>query len=184
MKGKKNNKFSILLYVVVLFSIFTMFAGMFIMYYKNVIKKDDTNVVIKELNMLASFDSSNQINIHGIKPGDERVVSFSIENFSEDTIGKYKIIAEIITPLFNMSDDNFVYSITSESNSKDESNKLVNVTDTPVPVVTKDLGTGIITPMSKHDYKLLIKLNKDADLKKYTKDSIFSLRVKISVGDN
>ena len=60
MDNKKTNKFSILLYIVVLLSIFAMFAGMFYMYYKNVIKKDDTNVIVKNLNMLVSFDNNSQ----------------------------------------------------------------------------------------------------------------------------
>lgn len=180
----KSKKFSIILYIVVLLSIFAMFAGMFYMYYKNVIKKDDTNVIVKNLNMLVSFDNNSQINIHGIKPGHEESLSFSIENYSEDTIGNYKIIAEIITPLSNMSDENFVYYIEGETDNKDTSNRVVNVSNTPVPVITKELGSGTITPNNKHNYKLTIKLNNNADAKKYSKDSLFSLRIKISVGDN
>ena len=184
MDNKKTNKFSILLYIVVLLSIFAMFAGMFYMYYKNVIKKDDTNVIVKNLNMLVSFDNNSQINIHGIKPGQEESISFSVENYSEDTIGKYRIIAEVITPLSNMIDENFVYSLEGETENKDTSNRVVSIIDTPVPVVSKELGSASITPNNKHNYKLTVKLNKDVDSKKYSKDSLFSLRIKITVGDN
>ena len=184
MNNKKSNKFSILLYIVVLLSIFAMFAGMFYMYYNNVIKKDETNVVVKKLNMLLTFDKNNQINIHGIKPGYGESISFSVENYSEDTIGNYKIIAEVITPLSNMSDENFVYTLEGESESKDTSNRVVIVNETPVPVVTKELGSASITPNNKHNYKFTIKLNKNVDAKKYPKDSLFSLRIKIVVGDD
>ncbi len=181
MKGKKIH---ILIYILVLLSVFAMFAGCFYMYYKNVIKKDDTNVIVKNLNMLVSFDKSSQINIHNIKPGFEDNITFTVENYSEDTIGNYKVIAEIITPLSNMSDDNFLYTIESTSQSKDTSNKLINISDVPVPVMTKELGSATITPNNIHSYKITIKLKDNADKSKYLNDSLFSLRIKISVDNN
>ena len=154
------------------------------MYYKRVIKSDNTNVVVRNLNMLVSFDKSSQINIHNIKPGFEDNISFSVENFSNDTIGNYKIIAEVITPLSNIVDDNFVYTIEGVSDSNDTSNRVANVSETPIPVATKEIGNATITPNNKHTYNIIIKLKKDADKNKYSKETLFSLRIKVSVDSN
>ena len=89
----------------------------------------------------------------------------------------------MITPLSNISDENFVYTVEGESESKDTSNKLINITETPVPVVTKDLSNAYITPNNTHSYKITFKLKSDADAKKYT-NNLFSVKVKIANDNN
>jgi hypothetical protein len=83
-----------------------------------------------------------------------------------------------------MSDEDFVYEIESECASKDISNKLVSVSSTPVPVVTKDLGSGVITPNTTHTYTITYKIKDNADGKKYPNGNIFSSRIKIINDDN
>ena len=57
-----------------------------------------------------------------------------------------------------MIDENFVYTLSSKSNSNDKTNVIVNKNETPIPIVTKELGSAIITPGNSHEYTLNIKL--------------------------
>ena len=180
----KDKKINAIIYLVVLLAVIAMLIGTSYAYHvKKERQKDNTNVTVKNLDMLLMFNNGDQVNGKNLKPGWEESLEFSLENFSNDTIGKYKIVLEIITPLSNISDENFVYSIEGESESKDTSNKVITITDTPVPVVTKDLTNGVITPQNKHNYKVTFKLNKEANSKKYV-NSLFAVRVRISNDNN
>ena len=184
MKDSKKKKTGTLLYLIVLLSVFAMFIGTSYAYHiKKLKEKDNTNVTVKNLDMLLMFNKGNQVNGKNIKPGWEESLEFSLENFSEDTIGKYKIVLEIITPLSNISDENFVYTLEGVSESKDTSNKVINVNETPIPVATKDLTNAVITPQNTHSYKITFKLKKDADAKKYV-NSLFSVMIKIANDNN
>ena len=171
-----NNKKNTILYIIVFIFVFVMFAATSYAYYKKVIKKDDSKEV-SNYNMLVNFDKTNQINSSNLNNGYEEVREFTIENFSDDTIGKYSITFDIITPLSNMVDNDFIYTLESVSDSKDTSNKTVDISETPVPVLSKTLGSGVITPKTTHTYKLTIKLNNN----KYKADSLFSANIKISI---
>ena len=172
-----NKKLNTILYVVVFVFIFIMFIATSYAYYKRVIKKDDTKKAVSNFNMLVMFDSSNVINANNLKNGYNMVKEFSVENYSDDTIGKYNVEFEIVTPLSNMVEEEFVYTLDSESISKDTTNKLINISETPVPVLSKKLGTAVITPKNTHNYKLTIKLNNN----KYAKNSLFNAIVKITI---
>lgn len=173
-----NKKLNTILYILVFVFVFVMFIATSYAYYKKVIKKDE-NKEVANFSMLVNFDKTSQINASNLKNGFEEVREFTIENYSEDTIGKYNISLEIITPLSNMIDDDFVYTLESVSDSKDTSNKTISIDETPVPVLTKDLGTGTITPKNTHTYKLTIKLNNN----KYVNDSLFNSNIKISINN-
>lgn len=177
MREQKQKKISTILYVIVLIAVFVMFLGTSYLYYVKVIKGDEKNVSVKNFDMLLMFDNGNQINGHNIKAGYEETKEFTIENYSSDTIGKYKIVLEVITPLSNISNDNFVYVLEGVSDSKDNTNKVVNITETPVPILTKDLGSAVITPKTKHSYKLTVRLNKGNNI---VNDNMFSLKIKIA----
>ena len=181
MSKSKSKKFHIMLYLVVLVAVFAMFIATSYAYYKKIIKeKDESNLNIKYVNMLTTFYSPDQINGYNIKPGWEKEVEFTIENSSEDTIGNYKISFEIITPLSNMSDEDFVYTITGSSESKDNSNVVINKIDTPIPVLNRDIGLGSITPNNTHTYKITLKLKDNADIKKYSsKNYLFAGKIKV-----
>ncbi len=182
MNKSKTKKFNIMLYLIVLVAVFAMFITTSYSYYKKVIKeKDNSNLDIKYVNMLTTFYNPNQINGYNIKPGWEKVIDFTIENSSEDTIGNYKISFEIITPLSNMTDEDFVYTITGSSESKDTSNVVINKIDTPIPVLNRDIGTGSITPKNTHTYTITLKLKDDADIKKYSsKNYLFAGKIKVN----
>ena len=80
-------------------------------------------------------------------------------------------------------DDLFSYLISifstleGTSISKDTSNKVVNVNETPVPVLTKTIGTASITPKNTHTYKLKINLKNN----NYSKNSLFNTKIKITI---
>jgi hypothetical protein len=181
MENKKSKKFNIILYIIVLLAMAIMFASFYFLYQKKVVEPSTKETVVNKFQMLLMFNKDDQINGHNIKPGWEDSREFSIENFSSDTIGKYNIILEIITPLSNMIDENFVYTLVGESESSDTSNKVINVSETPVPVVTRDLGTAVITPKNKENYKITFSLKKGT--KKYPSENIFSVKIKIVNAD-
>ena len=184
MKERNPRKLSVTLYLVVFLAVIAMLIGTYYAYHvKTIREKDKTNVTVKNLDMLLMFNNGNQVNGKNLKPGWEESVEFSLENFSEDTMGKYKIVIEIITPLSNISDENFVYTITGESESKDTSNKVININETPVPVVTKDLTNAVITPKNTHSYKVTFRLKDSAKGKNYS-NSLFAARIRIANDNN
>ena len=174
MNSKKSHT---ILYIVVFVFVFIMFIATSYAYYNRVIKKDNTPKEVNNFNMLVIFDSSNVIDLKNIKKGTESVKEFTIENFSEDTLGKYSIGFEIVTPLSNMVDEDFVYTLEGTTESKDNSNKLINIPSTPVPVLSKTIGGGVITPKTTHSYILKVTLNNN----KYVKNGLFNAVVKITI---
>lgn len=173
----KNKKLNIILYIIVFIFVFIMFLATTYAYYKRVIKKDESPKEVNTFNMLVMFDTGNVIDIKNPKKGSIVTKNFTIDNFSEDTIGKYNIEFEIISPLSNMVDEDFTYSLEGISNSKDNSNKVLNVSDALVPVLSKEIGNGVITPKNTHSYKLTVMLNNN----KYVKKSLFNAVVKITI---
>jgi len=182
MDKKKQKKFKNLLYIIVLISVFIMFIGMYTAYYLKHNKKD--NIIENNVLMSLTFDGKNEINVSKIKPGWEDEILFSVSNDSKDTIGKYKIILEIITPFSNMIEENLVYTINGQSNNKDKSNILVYTDETVVPVASKTYSDCVITPNTKHDYKLKLNFKKTKDNKKYSSDNMLVLRIKMVSDDN
>ena len=181
MDKKKEIKLNNILYLIVFLAVVIMLIGTSCAYYAKKGKKYNNEV--RYIDLLLEFDNESQINGKNIKPGWEESLEFSLENFSKDTIGKYKIVLEIITPLSNMVDENFVYSIEGVSDSKDTSNKTINIADTPIPVVTKYLPNGEITPKNKHNYKVTFRLKKEANIKNYN-GNLFAVRIRIVNDDD
>ena len=87
------------------------------------------------------------------------------------------------TGIVKACDENFVYTIEGTSESKDTTNKTINLEDTPIPVVTKDLNSAVITPKNIHSYKITFKLKDKADAKKYA-NSLFAAKIKIANDNN
>lgn len=184
MSKKSSKKFNIILYLLVLIFVFVMFMATSYAYYTKTSKEKDKNIVYNELLMSINYEGKDQLNVVNIRPGWEDSLTFTINNFSEDTIGKYKLVFEIITPLSNMMEEYFTYDLEGISESKDKTNSTINNTNVVVPVASKELEGGIITPKNVHTYKLNIRLDKKVNAKKYPKGSIFSARVKlVSVND-
>lgn len=181
----KIKKAHIFIYFLVLIAVIAMLITTSYAYYVRVKKSEEkVNVEVKNFDMLLTFEKGSQSNGYSMLPGWNDSIEFTIENYSKDTIGKYKIVMEIITPLSNMIDEDFVYEIVGESDNKDNTNKVVNKSSTPVPVSTKDIGSGVITPNTKHTYKVTYNIKNNADRKKYSKESIFASKIKIVNADN
>lgn len=170
-----NKKINTIIYIVVFIFVFLMFIATSYAYYNRVIKKDEAPKEINKFNMLVMFNDSNVIDAKNLRKGYMVSKEFSIENYSNDTIGKYNIEFEIVTPLTNMVDEEFVYSLEGQSISKDNSNRVINVSNTPIPVLSKTIGNGVITPKNTHSYKMTIMLNNN----KYAKNSLFNALIKI-----
>ena len=171
-----NKKINTILYIIVFVFVFIMFITTSVAYYRKVIKKNNNVIETNNFSMLVSFDNTDKINANNLNNGYEIKKTFTIKNYSEDTIGKYSITFDIVTPLSNMVDEDFVYTLEGESESKDDTNKLISINSTPVPVMSKNIGSAIITPKNTHTYTLTIKLNNN----KYASDSLFSANIKVS----
>ena len=72
----------------------------------------------------------------------------------------------------------------SPINNKDASNKVVNVSSLPVPIATRDLGSGVITPNTTHKYTITYKVKDNANINKYHNGNIFSSSIKIINDEN
>ena len=171
-----NKKLNTIIYIVVFVFIFIMFVLTTYSYYKKVIKDNSNVIETNSFNMLVMFNDTNNFNARNLKKGYEVTKEFTIENFSNDTIGKYDIYFDIVTPLSNMVDEGFVYTLEGSSDSKDTTNKVASINPTPVPVLSKKIATSTITPKNTHNYKLTIKLNNN----KYIKNSLFNANIKIT----
>lgn len=178
MEGKYVNKCNTIIYLLVLIVLFTMLIGTSYAYYVKKIKNgDESRVVIKTANMLMRYAEKNEINAANIEPGFETSLDFSIENYSTDTVGKYKIKLEIESPLIDKVDENFVYSITGKSNKNSSNNTVIEVNETLVPVETSLIGKGIITPETMHEYKLTIKLKENNQDQNYLSGKTFIAKI-------
>lgn len=173
--SKHVSKFNVMVYLSILIAVFTMFIGTSYSYY---IKKsneiDNQKVIIKKLNMLLKYNEGNQINRKNILPGFEDEYTFSIENFSDELSGNYKIIFEIINPLTNEEDNNFIYELSGETDNND----IVINSEGVIPIEDKTFGSTSISPRSIHEYKLKIKLLDNND-QNYLKGKTFIARIKV-----
>ena len=181
---KQSNKFNIILYLVVLVCVFCMFLATSYAYKNKIEKANNQHIIYNNVLMSIDYFGKNQINATNIKPGWEDSISFSINNHSKDTIGKYGLVFDIITPLSNMIDEDFVYVLEGENEKKDSTNKLIITNETVVPILTKELEGGVITPNNTHTYKLKVRINKKANPKNYLKSNLFSAKVRLVSMDN
>lgn len=178
MLAEKERKFNIAIYILVFISVFIMLIGSSYAYFTKKIKNgDETRVIIKTANMLLRYTENNQINAKSISPGWGNTLSFSIENYSNDTAGKYKIKLEIISPLTESIENNFVYSLSGTSTTTNSDNVLINVEETPVPIETAIIGSGKISTLTLHNYVLSIKLKDNGQDQNYLKSKVFMAKI-------
>ena len=89
-----------------------MFSGTFYLYYLKEIKTNsEPKVIYNSVNLLVNYSYQNTIDLKSLTPGFSESYDFSIENSSSDITANYKIMFEVITPLSNMIDENFVYTL-------------------------------------------------------------------------
>ena len=174
-----NKKFNMVLYIFVLIAILIMFAGTSYAYYRQTHKPKETNVTIKNINLLIEYDNGSKLNLKNLEFDKEYDYNFNIINDSKDEIGEYKLVFEIITPLENIIRDNFIYTLESNSTSSDTVNELVIKNNSVVPISNVELGVGKITPNNTHSYKLKLIIKKDDLDKSYLKNKIFVGRIKV-----
>ena len=108
---KKDNKFNLLFSLIVLLGVFIMLVACTYSYYMKEIKKDNKDVTINTITMSMQYFNQENIELSNLKPGFTYKYNFSVNNYSEDIIGKYKLIFDIETPLNNNIDEDFTYSL-------------------------------------------------------------------------
>ncbi len=173
----KSRKFNIIIYLVTLIVLFAMLIGTSYAYYIKKIKNgDETRVIIKSSNMLLRFYDGNQINAADVMPGWESTYRFSVENYSPDTVGKYKIKFEIINPLIDKIENNFVYELKGTS-TKNVNDKIVLKNETAIPITTTDIGIGTISIGSLHEYELKLKLKENNQNQTYLAGKAFIAKI-------
>lgn len=173
----KSRKFNIIIYLVTLIVLFAMLIGTSYAYYIKKIKNgDETRVIIKSSNMLLRFYDGNQINAADVMPGWESTYRFSVENYSPDTVGKYKIKFEIINPLIDKIENNFVYELKGTS-TKNVNDKIVLKNETAIPITTTDIGIGTISIGSLHEYELRLKLKENNQNQTYLAGKAFIAKI-------
>ncbi len=181
MKNEKEKarKFNIIIYLLVLVALFTMLIDTSYAYYIKTIKNgDETKVVIKSSNMLLRFYDGNQINAYNIEPNWESTYNFSIENYSPDTAGKYKIIFDVEKSLTDSIEDSFVFELKGKS-SKNNNDNLVIKNEQAVPLTSTELGVGDISVGSLHDYELKLKLKDNGKDQNYLNGKMFIAKITV-----
>ena len=154
---KKNNKFNLLFSLIVLLGVFIMLVACTYSYYVKEIKKDNKDVTINTITMSMQYFNQENIELSNLKPGFTYKYNFSVNNYSEDIIGKYKLIFDIETPLNNNIDEDFTYSLEATSDSNDKTKKVVRkIFDTLN--YSKKLKISSILPDRDSDYAILLEL--------------------------
>ena len=159
-ENEKARKFNIVIYLLVLVTLFTMLIGTSYAYYIKTIKNgDETKVVIKSSNMLLRFYDGNQINTYNIEPNWESTYNFE-------------------KPLIDSIEDSFVFELTGKS-SKNNNDKLVIKNEQPVPNSSTELGVGNISVGSLHDYELKLKLKDNGKDQNYLNGKVFIAKITV-----
>ena len=96
---KKDNKFNLLFSLIVLLGVFIMLVACTYSYYMKEIKKDNKDVTINTITMSMQYFNQENIELLNLKPGFTYKYNFSVNNYREDIIGKYKLIFDIETPI-------------------------------------------------------------------------------------
>ncbi len=180
---KKDNKFNLLFSLIVLLGVFIMLVACTYSYYMKEIKKDNKDVTINTITMSMQYFNQENIELSNLKPGFTYKYNFSVNNYSEDIIGKYKLIFDIETPLNNNIDEDFTYSLEATSDSNDKTNSLIYKTNMSVPTQSLVIGSGTITPNNKQYYTLTLNIKNNSDIQKYI-GKVFVAKIYLKIDNN
>lgn len=171
----KKNITLIIIYIITFIALFIMCKYIYASYKLSNMKPEE-KIINRKIPYFVNYDSKF-IKLKNITPGIEKDYKFIIENNSTDTIGKYKVSLKIIDAFSKVSDNDFTYSIESKSENNDKTNELFNVTNELVPMSTKEIGEGIITPGNTHTYIFKIKIKNDKTKNNYWKNKVFNAEI-------
>lgn len=176
---QKELKFNLIMYTFIFFSLVVMLIGTTYSYYNNKIENsNDEKVIIRSANMLLRYDEGNELNVSNVLPGFSDVYTFSIENYSNDVDGKYKIILDIIEPLIDKKDENFIFSLSGVSNRYDDFG-FITYQEDEIPIESIELGIALIPSNTLHKYTLNIKLKENNMNQNYLSGKSFKAKIRV-----
>lgn len=176
---EKELRRNIITYAIIFCLLCITFIGTTYSYYNFTVDDNEENsVLIKSASMLLRFEEGNSLNVNNIIPGMEDEYVFSIENYSDDTVGKYKIVLEVEESLTDKLEENFVYELVGESSTKSDKSYL-DIDETMIPISDSELGVASIPVNTIHTYKLKIKLKDNNKNQNYLAGKNFISRIKV-----
>lgn len=176
---QKELKFNLMMYTFIFFSLVVMLIGTTYSYYTNKSEnKENEKLVIKTANMLLRYTDGAELNVSNVLPGFSDNYIFSIENYSNDVDGKYRIILDIIEPLLDSTDENFVFSLSGQSNRYDD-NGYVTYKEDEIPIESIELGIALIPSKTLHTYKLNLKLKDNNMNQNYLSGKSFKAKIRV-----
>lgn len=179
MQEIKKNKFYYVICIVVFLAILIMSIGNIYgyLYRKRVI--NNSNIIIKNVNIVNEFNLNDEINVDSVVAGYSDSITFKIENVSDELIGNYKVYLNIIEPLSNNIDSSFKYSLSGVSDN--DKGNVISVSNEIVPIERVLIGKSFIYPKEKHIYNFSIILDKNSKYNYIDKKFICKIEVESSV---
>ena len=158
--NKKEKTFFTILFLLIFITLITMAVGIGYTYYN---EKNNANnevdVIVKNISLLLSYDSSNKIYLNGLNNGLDYNYNFSIANDSKDYQVNYKLVLNIDSPYRGTDASKLSYTLKSSLKRQDNNDKTIELKKEEIPAKNTVLGEGTITPEQIHYYTLNIKYN-------------------------
>ncbi len=155
---KNDSKRLMIIFVIILLVLITMTSGIIYNYYKTKNEKENNiNIVVKKVSLLISYNSSNKIIFNGLEPNTDYNYDFSISNNSYEYSANYKLLFDVNSKAFDGENDDFTYSLSCYTKTKDSNDTVINISNRNMPAESTTLGTGKISPDEVHYYTLNIK---------------------------
>lgn len=156
--NKKEKTYFTILFLLIFITLITMAIGIGYSYYNG---KNNTNnevdVIVKNISLLMSYDSSNKIYLQELNDGLDYNYNFSITNDSSEYKVNYKLVFDIDSSHQNTEDSNLSYTLTSSLKRQNDDDKRIKIESREIPTEDTILGEGTITPKQVHYYTLNIK---------------------------
>ncbi len=158
--NKKEKTYLTVLFLLVLLTLITMSCGIGYYYYgKKNASGDSVNIIVKNINLLLTYENNNKITFKGVEKGLDYNYAFNISNDSNEYNVKYKLLFNTTETSFENETNDFTYSLTGQSFKANDDDILINIDNALVPTGNSVLGEGLITKNQTHFYTLNIKYN-------------------------
>lgn len=160
-EDEKVKRHTLIIYIIALLTLFIAIIGATFAYFAARIigNEEASSVLIRSSSLTIEYLTQNEINVANISPGFKKDLDFTVSNNSTGTAG-YKLYWVVGKNEF--INDDLVYSVSGTTTGTDDT--LVSVNNKPIPKVSGEIGTGVITANSTQTYKLNVEfLNRNAN---------------------